>query len=85
MDIKDDKVLSQNEFIALLAELFSRGQALDMVDVSNEREHGNITDGQKFVYDTADTALDIIDLDKNIQKKLRASIEKEGIVIYEKI
>lgn len=51
MDIKDDKVLSQNEFIALLAELFSRGQALDMVDVSNEREHGNITDGQKFVYD----------------------------------
>lgn len=64
MDIKDDKVLSQNEFIALLAELFSRGQALDMVDVSNEREHGNITDGQKFVYDAADTALDIIDLDK---------------------
>lgn len=64
MDIKDDKVLSQNEFIALLAELFSRGQALDMVDVSNEREHGNITDGQKFVYDAADAALDIIDLDK---------------------
>ena len=28
---------------------------------------------------------DIIDLDKNIQKKLRASIEKDGIVIYEKI
>ena len=28
---------------------------------------------------------DIIDLDKNIQKKLRASIENEGIVIYEKI
>lgn len=28
---------------------------------------------------------DIIDLDKNIQKNLRASIENEGIVIYEKI
>ena len=64
MDIKDDKVLSQNEFIALLAELFSRGQALDVVDVSNEREHGNITDGQRFVYDAADTALDVIDLNK---------------------
>lgn len=34
MDIKDDKVLSQNEFIALLAELFSRGQALDIQNIA---------------------------------------------------
>ena len=76
MDIKDDKVLSQNEFIALLAELFSRGQALDMVDVSNEREHGNITDGQKFVYDAADAALDIIDLDKLFDMQKNTSLLK---------
>lgn len=65
----------------------ARGTFYKKSDIDIAVSGGDKTSFSFDVNENVSTLLefDIIDLDKNIQKKLRASIEKEGIVIYEKI
>ena len=65
----------------------ARGTFYEKSDIDIAISGGDKTSFSFDVNENVSTLLefDIIDLDKNIQKKLRASIEKEGIVIYEKI
>ena len=65
----------------------ARGTFYEKSDIDIAISGGDKTSFSFDVNENVSTLLefDIIDLDKNIQKKLRASIENEGIVIYEKI
>ena len=65
----------------------ARGTFYEKSDIDIAISDGDKTSFSFDVNENVSTLLefDIIDLDKNIQKKLRASIEKDGIVIYEKI
>ena len=65
----------------------ARGTFYEKSDIDIAISDGDKTSFSFDVNENVSTLLefDIIDLDKNIQKKLRASIENEGIVIYEKI
>ena len=65
----------------------ARGTFYEKSDIDIAISGGDKTSFSFDVNENVSTLLefDIIDLDKNIQKKLRASIEKDGIVIYEKI
>ena len=65
MDIKEAmKILDEQNFIKLLSELFKHGTALDLVDIDGIRNTQNITDAERYIYDSAEKALDIIDLDE---------------------
>ena len=65
----------------------AKGTFYEKSDIAIAISGGDKTSFSFDVNENVSTLLefDIIDLDKNIQKKLRASIENEGIVIYEKI
>ena len=65
----------------------ARGTFYEKSDIDIAISGGDKTSFSFDVNENVSTLLefDIIDLDKNIQKKLRASIEKDGIVIYEKL
>ena len=65
----------------------ARGTFYEKSDIDIAISGGDKTSFSFDVNENVSTLLefDIIDLDKNIQKKLRDSIEKDGIVIYEKI
>ena len=65
----------------------ARGSFYEKSDIDIAISGGDKTSFSFDVNENVSTLLefDIIDLDKNIQKNLRASIEKDGIVIYEKI
>ena len=58
------KILDEQNFIKLLSELFKHGTALDLVDIDGIRNTQNITDAERYIYDSAEKALDIIDLDE---------------------
>ena len=65
VDIKEAmKILDEQNFIKLLSELFKHGTALDLVDIDGIRNTQNITDAERYIYDSAEKALDIIDLDE---------------------
>ena len=65
----------------------ARGDHYKKSDIDLAISGGNKTEFALEVDETTSTLLeyDFVDLDRKIQLKLRASIEEEGIVIYEKI
>ncbi len=65
----------------------ARGDHYKKSDIDLAISGGNKTEFALEVDETTSTLLeyDFVDLDRKIQPKLRASIEEEGIVIYEKI
>ncbi len=65
----------------------ARGDHYKKSDIDLAVSGGDKTKFELAADETTSTLLryDFVDLDREIQPKLRASIEKEGIVIYEKI
>lgn len=59
-----DYILSSTDGIALLANLFQNGMALDLVDVTRARDNVDLPEDERHIYDMADAALDRVDLDK---------------------
>ena len=47
------KILDEQNFIKLLSELFKHGTALDLVDIDGIRNTQNITDAERYIYDSA--------------------------------
>lgn len=65
----------------------ARGDYHKTSDIDLAVTGGNVVRFMLDVEDTTPTLLkyDIVDLDSFVQRELRESIEKEGIVIYEKV
>lgn len=65
----------------------ARGDNRDRSDIDIAVSGGNITEFALDAEETIDTLLmfDVVNLDKYVQPELLDEIEKEGIVIYEKI
>lgn len=65
----------------------ARGDYYKKSDIDLAISGGDKTAFSLDINETTSTLLeyDVVDLDKEIQQKLRASIEKEGITIYEKV
>lgn len=65
----------------------ARGDYHKTSDIDLAVTGGNVVRFMLDVEDTTPTLLkyDIVDLDSSVQYELRESIEKEGIVIYEKV
>lgn len=65
----------------------ARGDYHKTSDIDLAVTGGNVVRFMLDVEDTTPTLLkyDIVDLDSSVQHELRESIEKEGIVIYEKV
>lgn len=59
-----DYILSSTDGIELLANLFQKGMALDLVDVTRARDNVDLPEDERHIYDMADAALDRVDLDK---------------------
>lgn len=59
-----DYILSSTDGIELLANLFQNGMALDLVDVTRDRDNVDLPEDERHIYDMADAALDRVDLDK---------------------
>ena len=59
-----DYILSSTDGIELLANLFQKGMALDLVDVTRARDNVDLPEDERHIYDMADSALDRVDLDK---------------------
>lgn len=65
----------------------SRGDNGERSDVDLAVSGGNIID---FTYDIEEMAwtllmFDVVDLDRNISGELRQEIERDGVVLYEKV
>ena len=65
----------------------ARGDYHKTSDIDLAVTGGNVVRFMLDVEDTTPTLLkyDIVDLDSSVQHELRESIEKEGVVIYEKV
>ncbi len=65
----------------------ARGDYKRVSDIDLAVQGGDIARFALDVKEETSTLLqyDIVDLDSSIQKELRASIESEGVVLYEKI
>ena len=65
----------------------ARGDNKERSDIDLAVSGGDITEFRLAVDDEIRTLLmfDVVDLDGHVQKTLSDSIEKEGIILYEKI
>lgn len=90
-----DEIIAEIKFLAMKNDinkviLFgsrARGDYCRTSDIDLAVDGGDITQFSLEIEETTSTLLkyDVVDLGGSIQKELRESIEKEGVVIYEKI
>ncbi len=65
----------------------ARGDNRDRSDIDIAVSGGNITEFALDAEEAIDTLLmfDVIDLDKYVQPELIAEIERDGVILYEKV
>lgn len=57
------KIYKEPELVQFFQQAFSKGLALDCVDVHDRRKDPDLDKAERYTYDCADKALDLIDLD----------------------
>lgn len=57
------KIYKEPELVQFFQQAFSKGLALDCVDVHDRRKDPDLDKTERYIYDCADKALDLIDLD----------------------
>mgnify|MGYP004464758517 CR=1 FL=1 len=57
------KIYKEPELVQFFQQAFSKGIALDCVDVHDRRKDPDLDKTERYIYDCADKALDLIDLD----------------------
>ena len=57
------KIYKEPDLVQFFQQAFSKGIALDCVDVHDRRKEPDLDKTERYIYDCADKALDLIDLD----------------------